>query len=80
MANITITIGKDVPLFGTTVYIKEVRTFSGFKQIVTTSDKTEALHFDSIVAAEHFASEHNISLFDVNDPSDNTCEKYTIFC
>lgn len=80
MANITITIGKDIPQFRTTSYIKEVRTFVGSKQIIMTSDKDEALHFDSIVAAKHFAFEHNISLFDAKNPRDNTCEKYTIFC
>lgn len=74
------TIGKDVPQLGTTVYIKEVRTLLGSKQIITTSNEAEALHFGSIVAAEYFASEHNISLFDANSPRDNTCEKYTIFC
>ena len=74
------TIGKDVPQFGTTVHIKEVITSLGCKRIVTTSDKAKALHFGSIVDAEYFAAEHNISLFDANDPRDNTCEKYTIFC
>lgn len=74
------TIGKDVPQLGTTVYVESVITLPGLKRIITISDKTKALHFDSIVAAERFASEHNISLFDATNPQDHTCEKYTIFC
>ena len=72
------TIGKD-SMFGTT-YIESVRTLLGFKQIVTTSDKANALHFGSIADAEHFASEHNITLFDANNDEDNTFVSYTIFC
>ena len=74
------TIGKDVQQLGTTVYIESVRPFIGYKQIVTTSDKAKALHFDSIVDAERFASDNNIKLFDATNPQDNTCESYTIFC
>lgn len=72
------TIGKD-SMFGT-IYIESIRTLLGSKQIVTTSDITKALHFDSIVDAEHFASDNNIKLFDATNPQDNTCESYTIFC
>ena len=74
------TIGKDDPMIGGTLYIESVRTLLGSKQIVTTSDKAKALHFDSIVDAEHYASEHNIRLFDANNDEDNTFVSYTIFC
>lgn len=74
------TIGKDDTIFGCTLYIESVRTFIGSKQIVTTSDKAKALHFNSIVDAEHYASDNNIKLFDATNPQDNTCELYTIFC
>ena len=74
------TIGKDDPMFGGTLYIESVRIFIGAKQIVTTSDKAKALHFDSIVNAERFASDNNITLFDANNDEDNTFVSYTIFC
>lgn len=74
------TIGKDDPMIGGTLYIESVRIFIGSKQIVTTSDKAKALHFDSIVDAERYALDNNIKLFDATNPQDNTCESYTIFC
>lgn len=74
------TIGKDDPMISGTLYIESVRTLLGSKQIVTTSDITKALHFDSIVDAKCFASEHNITLFDANNDEDSTFVSYTIFC
>ena len=74
------TIGKDDSMLGTTLYIESVRTFIGSKQIITTSDKTKALHFNSIVDAEKFASDNNIKMYNNNNEHDNTCSSFTIFC
>lgn len=76
MANIT--IGKDS--MGNTLYIESVMPLLGCQRIILTSNKAKALHFDSIVDAERFASEHNIELFDANNDEDNTFAKYAIFC
>lgn len=73
------TIGIDSYLAGGTLYISRVGNLQP-KSVVLTPIKYGAIHFNSITEAEQFALDNNIKMYDANDPDDNTCESYSIFC
>jgi hypothetical protein len=72
------TLGKDDLLFGGTFFIERVTELT----VVTTNDKSKALHFNTIEEAETFAINNGIRLVDFT--SDNTDEVtsnyFSVFC